>query len=303
DASGSGNGNFKFTLIDNDPVAVYGTPFAIFTFYSPTGEFEPVKRTVKLPATTAEYHPATHGGWAGCNIYWDGSKLTFDDVGETAHQYYQGVFFMWGSLYGKDANQESNFSYWEANNICYSPDPLSSAGWLLERDVSELQPIIGNVDNSYDNAILYALHDPLAGKGDICRYITEVNGGALHGKKWRMPTSVEFAGIYTKSGGIFDNATSSASSSDGTWVNSTKNYPGYTKNEGNVFFPASGFRQAGGDGEYYYLTNVGSSGFYWSSSALGYYDAYNLSFFYNETLHENNSSDRYQAYPVRCVAE
>ncbi|MCD7940392.1 MAG: FimB/Mfa2 family fimbrial subunit [Bacteroides intestinalis] len=45
--------------------------------------------TKKIKITQAsQYYPEPHKGWAGSNIYWDGSKLTFDDVGGTTGQKY-----------------------------------------------------------------------------------------------------------------------------------------------------------------------------------------------------------------------
>jgi hypothetical protein len=45
--------------------------------------------------------------FAGSNIYWNGSKLTFDDHGDYTNTKYQGVYFKWGSLIGVSPAQTS----------------------------------------------------------------------------------------------------------------------------------------------------------------------------------------------------
>jgi hypothetical protein len=259
-----------------------------------------VKRTVKLPATTAEYHPATHGGWAGCNIYWDGSKLTFDNVGETAHQNYQGVFFKWGSLWGLDPSYGNDYEYWN-NNIAYVSDP--SAGWSVNNTCSwNSIPYNDANDWSYDYSwsCLYEEHNPLAGKGDICRYITEINGGALHGKKWRMPIKAEFEGNYTKSAEYLDYLVIENSPA-GTYPVTS----GYTKTGDNVFFPATGYRSEN-DGYLDFGLLYSFSGVYWMSSptespyVAGYmlFNGYGYGYIYGGYGINKNF-----ALSVRCVAE
>jgi hypothetical protein len=298
DAYGSGNRSFRFTLTDN---FVDVCPSATFTFYSPTGEFPPINRIVSLRA----YLPGTHGGLAGSNIYWDGSRLTFDDVGVTTHENYQGVYFRWGGLYGVDPSG-SQGSYWSTSNIVYLPAPESASGWSVATgyawaDIPYANDIIGNLDNR-GRAILYEFHDPSVGRGDICRYITEVAGGTLHGKKWRMPVSNEFEyksggsgetlawslrGTYDSSGGA------TSDKSDGTF-----RYSGVSgATTSSVFFPASGHRTTSG-----ILRNVGYTGYYWSSSVYDGSLAYSLGF-NSGTVSPANSNDRASVVSVRCVRD
>ncbi|MDR1883895.1 MAG: hypothetical protein LBR26_14100, partial [Prevotella sp.] len=93
----------------------YAITEATFTFFSPTGEFDPVTKTISVPATSGQYLPSSHGGWAGSNIYWVSTNettgdgyLTFADMDDpqlATKERYQGVFFKWGSLVGVDPSQ------------------------------------------------------------------------------------------------------------------------------------------------------------------------------------------------------
>ncbi|MDR1884063.1 MAG: hypothetical protein LBR26_14985 [Prevotella sp.] len=133
-SNGSGSGTFGFTLIDNS--ANYYIPSATFTFFSPSGEFAPISKTVGLRASTAPYVPSsTHNGWAGSNIYWDptarngAGALTFADTptnppgitsAPTIPETYQGVFFKWGSLIGVDPSYVN--TYKPTGNVAWNGD-------------------------------------------------------------------------------------------------------------------------------------------------------------------------------------
>jgi hypothetical protein len=218
-ASGTGAGTFGFTLKNNS--SGYLTLTATLTFFSPTGEFEPVDRVIRLAGGSSEYRPANHKGWAGSNIYWDGSKLTFDDTpapGVTPpHEKWQGVFFKWGSLVGLDPSwHAANSTSWNpAYNKVYRPNwnsgnPAAST-WgnppnpVLTASVAGYAnwvaipygDHVGSI-NAVDRAVLYenAYHKPENRRGDICRYLTETGAapGSLTGTKWRMPVANDFAG-------------------------------------------------------------------------------------------------------------
>ena len=127
--------------------------------------------------------------------------MTFDDVDITTHQYYQGVFFQWGSLWGIAPNG-TNGSGW--NNIVYKLDgsgahikSTSAIGWnntnipRVDDTSKTSNPPAGK--SARDRNYLYEITDGVSGKGDICKYLTEhAPGKLIHGKKWRMPTSSEF---------------------------------------------------------------------------------------------------------------
>lgn len=251
-----------------------------------------------------EYYPTPHTGWAGSNIYWNGSELTFDNVGVTTHQNYQGVFFQWGSLWGIDPSGSQNSAWtnrvYKLNNGSYT---YTSASWNTFPRVNDAtitsNPPSGKSDR--DRAYLYEVTDGTSGIGDICKYLTDRAGGTLYGSKWRMPTSQEFesAGSYSRSGTSWSTVTSG--SETGVYQNPAK--PGYSKtatSQGTyptAFFPASGYRAnvAG------VLSYVGSLGYYWSGSPggpLGYHMTFSSS-----VINPGNRYTRMLAFAVRCVRE
>lgn len=65
--------------------------------------------------------------------------------------------------------------------------------------------------------------------------------------------------------------------------------------DGNLFFPASGFRNIS-DGSFNY---VGTYGYYWSSVQNGS-DGFNL-IFHSSYVYPQNNSNRALGFPVRCV--
>ncbi|MDD4516846.1 MAG: hypothetical protein PHT93_14960, partial [Massilibacteroides sp.] len=246
-----------------------------------------------------EHYPTTHNGWAGSNIYWDGTKLTFDDVNDHIHEKYQGVFFKWGSLWGIDPSGSNN-ALWSSNtNVVYKPEGS------IETNVSwNSIPYCKPPTNSYpiapktgrDRHYLTEVHDPEKGLGDICKYLTERAGGTLHGKKWRMPTSTEF-GIntdYQDYGGTWNLVNSFGS--DGKFINSGK--PGVTKASdiGIPFFSAAGYRSSIGE-----LKSIGTYGFYWSASFTNS-NAYILAISKVNILPASSLSFTLAA-SVRCVVE
>ncbi|MDR1882409.1 MAG: FimB/Mfa2 family fimbrial subunit [Prevotella sp.] len=128
-SKGSGSGIFNFSLFSN--LSNDYVPEATFTFFSPAGEFDPVEQKFSMAASTAAYVPSTtHKGWAGSNIYWNGTKLTFADTPSSPPSYtadpatpetYQGVFFKWGSLVGLDPSF-SNSTYKPTGNAAWNGD-------------------------------------------------------------------------------------------------------------------------------------------------------------------------------------
>ena len=235
--------------------------------------------------TSGTYTPGSHTGWAGSNIYFDGNKLTFDGIGVTTHQNYQGLYFQWGSLYG--ISPQNAYS---TSTILYPPAGGTTSGlaWTAIPRVDDAS-ITVNRDRNY----LYEITDASKGIGDICKYLTD-KGWAPTGK-WRMPTSSEFdaESSYTKSGSSWVAITSTNAA--GQFVNS--NASGYIKTGTDIaFFPAAGYRR-GSDAT---LIGVGTNGYYWSSSPIGMY-GYNLNF--GATLYPSNAYGRAFAFSVRCVRE
>ena len=271
----------------------------VVVFENPAGLFSDV--SVKLDLS-GEYYPAMHSGWAGSNIYWDGSKFTFDDVGDHSHENYQGVYFQWGSLWGIAPNGGNN-SAWSTNMTVYKlSNGVHSAsntgnGWNSFPRVSDINisstPPSGK--SARDRHYLYEITDGSAGIGDICKYLTEQAGGSIHGKKWRMPTSQEFdlQNSYSRSGTW---AYVTSNNAAGQYQN--PNVPGYRKSDaGTPFFPASGYR-FGSNGQ---LFGVGNAGYYWSGSPTGTH-GYGLDFS-SGNVYPANGDARSSGFSVRCVAE
>jgi hypothetical protein len=173
--------------------------------------------TVVNPAGTARYNHTLNAGshyslvfeiremiFAGSNIYWDGTKLTFAPPHTSAQQTYQGLYFKYGSLVGISPVNET----WSSRPI-YAPN--SSGGWdgpvtsryasfavvpritLPNSAVSWDDPWLSGDENN-TSALTGAL------KGDICRYISD-NDPSISGD-WRMPTTWEMQGYtYTEYSG------------------------------------------------------------------------------------------------------
>ncbi|GHT70076.1 hypothetical protein AGMMS50239_37890 [Bacteroidia bacterium] len=240
--------------------------------------------------------------WAGSNIYWNGTKLTFDDSNEKTNEQYQGVYFKWGSLVGIAPAGDA----WPAT--CYFPaNPGVDETWTTDAttypnylDVPYVddQPVPYGRGEAYLTTITKdAATGPTtiaAYKGDICVYLTNI-GAAPKGKRWRMPTSLEFgaAADYIKVDNGF--APETTQNAEGT----TAFTSGYRRNKLNTpYFPASGYR--------YYstgaLTNAGTNGIYWSSSPNSNVRGYHLGFS-SPSANPTFNNYRTSAFSVRCVAE
>ncbi|MDR1883676.1 MAG: hypothetical protein LBR26_12970 [Prevotella sp.] len=225
--------SFTFTPLAS---TYYAKTEATFTFFSPTGEFVPVTKTISVPATSSQYLPSGHGGWAGSNIYWTGSYLTFDDTNNRTNESYQGVFFQWGSLIGLDPSYTSQGSTsWGSSCKVYVPNwnysnPTSSTWTATTAGSTYTWSNIPRADGqTSENKTAFAYltmdagatatantsvggHVPVKGKsvanqkmiGDICRYLTETGRapGSTTGTRWRMPTAAEFASPTTASPAI-----------------------------------------------------------------------------------------------------
>lgn len=253
-----------------------------------------------------EYYPPKHSGWAGSNIYWDGSKLTFDDVNVRTHERYQGVFFQWGSLWGLAPNG-SDQTIWGTNHTVYLLNndgthraDVDGHAWDNIPRVGDAEAITSNPPSDKgdkDRNYLYEITDASTGKGDICRYLTEQAGGLIHGRKWRMPTRKEFEDCYSS----MYSGKSDAAADDDT---GKQEMPTGRTMDGKVFFPASGYRKEG-DG---LLRYVGSRGYYWSGTSNRIKDDSNYIYggnwdFWSNYMGQDSGSSRSYGYSVRCVAE
>lgn len=241
-----------------------------------------------------EYYPPMHKGWAGSNIYYDGVKLTFDDVG--AQHCLQGVYFKWGSLYGI-----AGMGQWTSETALYPPLTPSGCSTGKSLNITKIVDIpcvgSGNITTTSfadkteeDRAYLYEITDATIGIGDICKWLTE-KGRAPAGKRWRMPTSREFA-VASCSGLFLTSYVGPEASAEGT------NIVGKGTIIDNTYFPGTDCIDTNGIDN---IINRFFYGFYWSSSP-NTTTAYYLRIKTGEKEIRNERSREY-AYPIRCVVD
>lgn len=248
--------------------------------------------------------------WAGSNIYWDGTQLTFDETVVDAgagSDLKQGVFFKWGSLVGVSPS----LSY-----VTYTPIYVMGGASSWISGTTPYNSILdfyganisgGGQTNTYLNDtqqntdFMY-----LTSRGDICKYLSKT--GAVEGN-WRMPTGADFnaAGIaeHAMVGwstnslpwsrfGTF--ATVSGAEADGTTLVGSGGT--YTVGHAVSRFPASGYRDHNG-----MLLSIGTYGNNWSSSIFTGTDmAFHMVFVFSGFYPVYYFNRRY-GFPVRCVRE
>ncbi len=251
--------------------------------------------------------------WAGSNIYWDGTKLTFDatpvdlanpTTQELTNMQKQGVSFKWGSLVGISLSS-SLVTYTPTYN---STTPSSSTWSIGSTTYANITYFTDNVAGDQTNAFLSDAAQNkdtnyLILKGDICQYLSKTQPSL---GSWRMPTQQEF-----NAAGLADGASVSWTTSTAPWaefgsfgdqtnnVNTQGTFlmPGggtYTVNGASTSYPASGYRPIDGT-----LLNVGQGGYYWSCSASNT-NGYTLSFD-NSNVYPAANFNRQYAFAVRCV--
>jgi hypothetical protein len=198
DLSISNANNLKVSATDADK-NVYSHTFNL------TASIDIAAGTVVTFAPDAELTLETAGEitrWAGSNIYWDKEKkcLTFDPAGTTTHQYYQGVFFKWGSLVGISPALTNESTGWSDDVMVYVPtyDPATpttttwASGKASEtiagyRGYESILPATPSDElGSYND---YIPNDWSHNTGDICQFLGKTNP-ALKG--YRMPRDDEF---------------------------------------------------------------------------------------------------------------
>ena len=274
------------------------------------------------------------GGWAGSNIYWvedatypDGGYLTFDDKDVHTHEHYQGVYFMWGSLVALSPyNNAWTGGLWNGTNgqVIYIPNkdagtnggwnPSTNTGWGYIPRLgwsNSSNPAGGgsalSLANNSGQSYLIQNHNPQGNVGDICKYLTDKGWapGAKEGRKWRMPTHVEFSiGNYEKIGTLpFPLLNSTDWIGHAIYPNGFRN----TSGNGTPFFPTSGYRLSSAtDGSIYNLTNYrpGEAFTYWSSSPDRIY-GHGLDYVngFSQPTSVQGFFQRYTGATVRCVLE
>jgi hypothetical protein len=143
--------------------------------------------------------------WAASNIYWDGSKLTFKEHGDPCvnhENYYQGVYFKWGSLVGispkgeyfVDAGPTPIYVYhggqWRATSLtaAYNTDPSLCYPGFESAEYTGIPYVTTGTGLRTEDNLGDWFPDFPDNKGDICRYIGERGGPS----GYRMPKSSEF---------------------------------------------------------------------------------------------------------------
>lgn len=281
----------RFTVKSRPSDAVSGMVTVVLESTETQKKFNDV--TVSFDLRGQIISPPAHKGWAGSNIYYDQTlgRLTFDDVGVTDHQYYNGVVFKWGSLWGISPNGSYSTNTSSGTRL-YPPEGGTTTGGYAYGDIPFISDAT-NISDNRDRAYLYEVTDGNSGKGDICRWLTK-KGYAPAGKKWRMPTSREFNGDYSlQTGDAANNAYGTSLVERG--VNKT----------GAAFFPSSYWRNCSSSVQSN-TTNDGS--YYWTASP-GVTNSYLMSFTPNlggwiggiNIYH--NTEGRCRAHAVRCVVE
>jgi hypothetical protein len=278
--------------------------------------------------------------WAGSNIYWDGTRLTFSAPGTDDKQYYQGVFFRWGSLVGISPVQTNSRTAFAAGTngnlatgtpIYVPPVPGGPTNWTQTNLTTAQSAPYSSYFSSYHTSYYYDFdkipyntgeeslgttsptYDPGAFKGDICRYLTGQSG--IPGGAWVMPTLADFE-----------------SASRSHWTGSVPNSTyWYRQTQENGIFPTTNnnaLTDGYPDGTYHdwtwgasYCQNgtvlpasghcgnfdgtvmyTGYRGYYWSSSVI---DANWVSFldFYSDGVYTYKGAFRGIGLPVRCVLD
>ncbi|MGL5228436.1 MAG: hypothetical protein ACRC77_09650 [Bacteroidales bacterium] len=246
---------------------------------------------------------AVWGFIAGSNIYYDGSKLTFDDVPvgqRSPNEHKQGVLFKFGSLIaiGPSSHNEA----WSP----YPPDyPLNSK----VMDVTATTPTWENMTysgitevtipaglNTGGDPYLLRVHNVANKVGDICKYLTDKGWapGAAQGVKWRMPTYPEVKGqTYVYEG---TNWTPLVLDNPGKMYDGNYEFEsGVYLPTSNVFYPTSGSRKLST------MNNPRYYGDYWLSSI----EAKSACAFYfkNQVQLFNWTAPDHAALSVRCIRD
>jgi hypothetical protein len=238
--------------------------------------------------------------FAGSNIYWKAvasgpqapGYLTFDGVGETAHQGYQGVFFKWGSLVGISPAGDQAVVVSDVRKV-YSPEYNSgSPTWTVEdislRNVPQVTDVFSGL--GLDPSVAYMTDDERntandyaywnAKKGDICRYLSENGYGP--GGHYRLPTGSEWGATIDVPSAVFSYGSGwvevGPMANSVTGINVSETYVDGTlplsfgASYIGVHFPASGVLEINwydSDGTTCRLLGVTTTGYYWGASVSG----------------------------------
>jgi hypothetical protein len=197
--------------------------------------------------------------WAGSNIYWDNSKLTFDaPTSDVDTQRKQGVYFRWGGLVGVSGEVKAVMSFsieweditvyiptytvtfgqtpyitWSTTNIYTQSSNIPSVGlpWQGIEFYGDRLNTFWNISNDWNGRT-----------GDICRFLSENGCGPSDGKTYRMPTSFEFGEKESYSYGAADgwSLTGSWGNETPSSIHGTSLMNTYVVSSGGVIFPNPG---------------------------------------------------------------
>lgn len=246
-------------------------------------------------------HPGLDIVFAGSNIYWDGTKLTFDNAGVTSHQKYQGVVFKYGSLVGiSPALDNGSADFSTATTPLFVPDVSTNASWsqttadAMSWSWDDIPYVSTGSDK--DASVNYLFNEiGTSGyseyKGDICKYLSDKGYAPSSPNGWRMPTEAEFGekSDYVADDGPFAVALTTDASGKAEMLS------GYTFS--NAYFPASGSRSYGSGGV---SEAAGKYGRYWSGSVYSSSYTYAM-IFYGTGMSLPYAVSRTNQYTVRCV--
>jgi hypothetical protein len=215
--------------------------------------------------TFAPSAPLQEDKWASSNIYWDGSRLAFDEPYKMGHSAAQGLFFKWGSLVGISPKGDT----WSGDIPIYTYNP--DADTYTASTAATWSSISPNGDGN----------DLSGDTEDIC---TAINSS------WRMPNEGELETLITTSYAMIGERTAFTGANDagtGTIYNGELY-------DSQTYLPFSAYRK-GTDGAL--SGGAGTEAYYWSktSNAL---DGVCLEDWAVPTF--NILSAEY-ALPIRCI--
>jgi hypothetical protein len=214
--------------------------------------------------TFAPSEPLQLDRWATSNVYWDGTKLTFNqniyDISQTA---YQGLYFKWGSLTGRSAAAGD----W---------DPGATLAYSVDAPVIDYPNSWSSI--TYDGATSDD-GDLLPAANDIC---TQINSA------WRLPKSTEFS--FSGGSAVGTSGAITPDKAEGTY-----DIPVGALWDNLVYFSYSGSAFSS-DGDVL-AANIGTNGQYWSSEAK---DA-GSSYYYHASINTMLNILKTTGYPVRCI--
>jgi hypothetical protein len=217
--------------------------------------------------------------WAGSNIYWNGSALTFDLYGTSTHRGYQGLHFRWGSLVGLSPAGMGGFS---TSTVLYKLNAIAT-GDFANWDAVPYWDTNSDVGDP----------NPTTFKGDICKQINAA---------YRLPKIQEFGtGTWSQQGWSKINgsnfALTTTDKDDGTYDFEVNGLP-LARNSlmlTDVYLPASGNRV----GLTSYVYNVGRVGYYWcKGSSAGFGNAMDFDV---DRISYTYIGSRFAGHAVRCV--